>query len=100
MLGRSYSKGLDKPEFIYSDSEYLNIGSFNCQSQQRSKNITTKSGYKTTEFWVTLVTVIVTAIVPLLGNSELMVQLISAVAAGLAAAGYSISRGMVKKNNA
>lgn len=56
-----------------------------------------KTGYKTTEFWVTLVTVVVTAIVPLLGNSELITQLIGAVAAGLAAAGYSISRGIVKK---
>ena len=56
-----------------------------------------KSGFKTTEFWVTVVTVAVTAIIPLFGNSDLVTQIIGAIVAGLAAAGYSISRGLAKK---
>lgn len=58
-----------------------------------------KPGYKSSEFWLTLVFVIASSA----GTSGLFVEestefkILAAIAAGLAAAGYSVSRGIAKK---
>lgn len=57
-----------------------------------------KSGYQTTEFWMSLAAVILGAIQTsgLLGEEGTATKVIGAVVAGLAALGYSASRGLVK----
>ncbi len=65
-----------------------------------------KPGYKTTEFWMSLVTQIV-ALLVLFGVIEpaaqeqvsgSLTQLVAAIAAVFNAAGYAFSRGLAKKN--
>ena len=54
-----------------------------------------KHGYKTTEFWITALTVVATAIMAGLNLlSADQVAIASAVASGL----YAISRGLAKQN--
>ena len=58
-----------------------------------------KPGYKTTEFWMTALA----AVVGLLMTSEMFIddsvwaKGLGLVAAGLASAGYAVSRGMAKR---
>ncbi len=60
-----------------------------------------KKGYKTTEFWLT----VVAAILPLLyasgliGEGTTIDKIISAGLTVLAALGYSVARGIAKKGN-
>lgn len=58
-----------------------------------------KPGFKTTEFWLTLSLIITTAVTQsdLFTKESPIYGLLVAIAAGLAAAGYSISRGLTKR---
>lgn len=70
-----------------------------------------KPGYKTTEFWLTLITVIVGVAGPLLINYGLLseeevslwgqaiIQIAGAIAAGFAVSTYNMSRAKVKTEN-
>lgn len=61
-----------------------------------------KPGYKTTEFWLTLVAMIITALYSsgLLDMTPKIAGVIGLVATVLTALGYTVVRGSVKKENA
>lgn len=66
---------------------------------------TTKPGFKTTEFWISIVTIIIGALAA--GGyitsseaselSDALAPLAGAIVTGLAACGYAVSRGLSKK---
>lgn len=57
-----------------------------------------KSGYKTTEFWLTLLAVILPAVEPFMGDMPSAYKAIGLAIAGLSALGYTASRTSVKNN--
>jgi hypothetical protein len=61
----------------------------------------TKPGVKTTEFWLTLVAMIVSTLAASggLDPSSPVAKIVGLAAAVLAAMGYSISRGIAKQGN-
>lgn len=58
-----------------------------------------KPGWKTTEFWLSLITIIVTAVLGsgLLPEGHWITKAIAAAAAALASAGYAVARGNAKR---
>lgn len=55
-----------------------------------------KPGYKTTEFWLTIATYLLSGLALVFSNSNVGTVL-SSLVAGLATVGYSVSRGIAKK---
>lgn len=55
-----------------------------------------KPGYKTTEFWFSLVAAVLSAVYPLLTNMPDVAKAVGLVMSVLAAIGYSSSRGNAK----
>lgn len=55
-----------------------------------------KPGYATTEFWLSLAAIVVSAVAPYLQKESLAGQIVSVIGAVLAALGYSASRAKVK----
>jgi len=57
-----------------------------------------KSGWKTTEFWMTAIFILASSAVSsgIFGESSTTTKFLSLIAAGIAAAGYSVSRGVAK----
>ncbi len=65
----------------------------------------TKSGFKTTEFWVSIATIVIGGLAA--GGyitsseastiSDALAPIAGAIVAGLAACGYAVSRGLAKK---
>jgi hypothetical protein len=60
-----------------------------------------KPGYKTTEFWLTLVAVVLSAVASsgLLAEGSTWVKVVGVALAVLATLGYTASRAVVKKGN-
>jgi predicted MFS family arabinose efflux permease len=61
-----------------------------------------KPGYTTTEFWVTLMTMVGSLLAPILGKFETTIgekmQVVSTIAACVAAAAYTLARAWIKVN--
>lgn len=57
-----------------------------------------KEGYKTTEFWLSLLSVLLAAIVPLVASMPMVAQVVGLILAVLTALGYTASRTSVKNN--
>lgn len=59
----------------------------------------TKPGFKTTEFWLTALTLIVGLLLASGGfeSDGTVLKVLGVVAAALSSCGYSVSRGLVKK---
>ncbi|GAC1499114.1 MAG: hypothetical protein NVS1B10_01520 [Candidatus Saccharimonadales bacterium] len=57
-----------------------------------------KPGYKTTEFYLTLLAVIVTAVAPYTTGLPTIAKVLSLVASVLGALGYTIARTSIKNN--
>lgn len=57
----------------------------------------TKPGYKTTEFWLSLLAVVLPVVMPLLADYPVAVQVAGMVVSVLAALGYSKDRTSLKK---
>lgn len=57
-----------------------------------------KPGYKTTEFWLSLIAVVLAAVLPLLGDYPPLAQAIGLGLSVLTALGYTTSRTSVKNN--
>lgn len=55
-----------------------------------------KAGIKTTEFWMTIVTIVASAAATL---QDILDPKYAAIAAAISSVGYSISRSLVKKND-
>lgn len=55
-----------------------------------------KPGYKTTEFWLSLIAVVLAAILPLVGDYQPVAQLVGLGLSVLAALGYTTARTSVK----
>jgi hypothetical protein len=55
-----------------------------------------KSGYKTTEFWLTIAAYLLSGIAVVYSDSNVG-TILSSLVAGLATLGYSVSRGIAKK---
>lgn len=55
-----------------------------------------KPGWKTSEFWLTLIAVVLTALLPYFDNSSTVAQTVSVFLAILAALGYTAARTIVK----
>ncbi len=60
-----------------------------------------KSGVKTTEFWITLVLVVLGAVLAagLLPEDSAAARIVGAILAAAASFGYSVSRGLAKQKN-
>ncbi len=61
-------------------------------------NTADKPGYKTTEFWFSTLAAVVGIVIAsgIVPESGLGAQLVGALVSGLAALGYSVSRGLAK----
>ncbi len=55
-----------------------------------------KPGYRTTEFWITLILTCVAAAGSMLPEGTPEAKIVASILAGAAALGYTISRGIVK----
>ncbi len=61
-----------------------------------------KPGWKTTEFWMTAIFVVASAAASsgvFGGEDSSTTKFLGLIAAGIAAAGYSVARGMMKRGN-
>lgn len=61
-------------------------------------NTNTKPGYKTTEFWLSLLAVVVSAITPYLTGMPKTAQIVGIIGAVLTTLGYTTARTSVKNN--
>lgn len=61
-----------------------------------------KTGYKTTEFWLSLAAMVVGALMAsgVMGEDDMAMKVVSLVASMLGALGYTVSRGIAKKGEA
>lgn len=57
-----------------------------------------KTGYKTTEFWLSLISALLTAIVPFVTDMPVVAQIVGLVLTVLTALGYTTSRTSIKTN--
>jgi hypothetical protein len=58
-----------------------------------------KVGYKTTEFWLTLVAVVATAVAPYVTNLPTVAKVLALVSTVLGALGYTIARTTLKSDS-
>lgn len=58
-----------------------------------------KPGYKTTEFWLSLIVSVLTAVVPFVGDFPVVAQVIGLALTVLTALGYTAARVQTKSNS-
>ena len=71
-------------------------------SETRSRNTASRPGYKTTEFWLSLLAmllsyVMASGITEGMDNTHIVMRVIAAASVILGAIGYTVGRSMVKK---